>query len=180
MRKLLSLALCAFLALSVVGCKPAKSEPSSSERGAREQESVMKMAQNKVPVPRVTNFLTREAVAKWVKRMDAPQKLFYVYILADTGNVIGYYVAQTRPVTECALMTPPQRREKADLGQYTGHMAMPSPALDGVYYTGGCNNGEAFFFDAETDAFIGISGLKYFVADQPLNIDADPINVSGG
>ena len=77
-----------------------------------------------------------------------------------------------------ALLTPPERKERADLGKYSGDIKMASPGLDGVYYTGGCNSGEAFFFDAETDAFIGLSGLKYFVADQPLNLDAEPISVA--
>ncbi|MFL1404213.1 hypothetical protein ACJO2E_02565 [Marinobacter sp. M1N3S26] len=177
MRQLTSIAVVVLVGLALAGC-PATSEPSSSEKGQAEQERVMQRAQAAVPVPKVNNFLTREAVAKWIERMDAPQKLFYVYVLADTGNVIGYYVAQTRPVTECALLTPPQRKERADLGEWSGDMKMASPGLDGVYYTGGCNSGEAFFFDAETDAFIGLSGLKYFVADQPLNLDADPISVA--
>jgi len=177
MRKLIWSTVFFLTAALLAGCPAA--EPSSTDQGTRVQETTMKRAQAAVPVPRVNNFLTREAVAKWIKRMDAPQKLFYIYVLADTGNVIGYYVSQTRPVTECALLTPPQRKETADLGQYTGQIKMASPGLDGVYYTNGCDNGEAFFFDAETDAFIGISGLKYFVADQPLSLDAEPISVAG-
>ncbi|WP_288365593.1 hypothetical protein [uncultured Marinobacter sp.] len=180
MRKLIWSAVFLIVALVVVsmtGCVEA-AEPTSSEKGAAVQEQNMKRAQAKVQTPVVSNYLSREAVKKWVQRMDRPQKLFYVYILADTGNVIGYYVSQTRPISECAALTSPVRKERADLGQYQGHMQMPSPGLDGVYYSYNCSQGEAFFFDAETDAFIGISGLSYFVADQPLNLEAEPISVA--
>lgn len=176
MRKLLITCLTIGLAMTLTACN-AESDETTSERGARVQESIMQKAQSSVPVPQTNNFLTRKAVAKWMERMDQPQKLFYIYVLADTGNVIGYYVAQTRPVSECALMTAPKRLERGDRGSYGGDFQMPAPALDGVYYTGGCDSGEAFFFDAETDAFIGLSGLNYFVADQPLSLDADPIKI---
>lgn len=162
-------ALC--MALSLTACKV---EGSSRDQNMKAQQTLMARATAAVPVPQVNNFLAREAVAKQVKRLDEKGKLFYVYILGQNGQQVGYYVANTRPVSTCALLTPAQ--ELVYAGNNT-RQAMGAPSLGGVYgFGGGCNS--HFFFDAATDAYVEISGLPFFVADQPLAVDAAPIKVS--
>lgn len=168
------LLICLITLLFVTACQPPAE--SSRESGEKAQEGIMKRALAKVPVPHVSNFQTRDTVAKWMRRMDRPSKTFYVYLLADTGQTIGYYVAQTRPVSICAMLTPPDREVEV-LGE--PHPLGSAPALDGVYYGEGACSG-VYFFDAETDAYVEISGMDYFVSDQPLSVDADPIRISGG
>lgn len=160
--------------MALVGCKPAES--SSQEKAQQEQENVIERARAKIPTYQPSNFLTRETVNKWMKRMDTPSKTFYVYLLGDNGSHIGYYVAQTRPISSCTLMTPPKRLEQGDGGQYGKDFVMPAPSLDGVYGGGGCDS-SYFFFDSTTDAYVEIQGMDFFVSDQPLNVDAKPINV---
>jgi len=160
---------------ALVGCKPAESN--SQEQAEQEQENVIKSARAKIPTYQPSNFLTRQTVNKWMKRMDTPSKTFYVYLLGDNGNHIGYYVAQTRPISSCTLMTPPKRLERgAGGGGYSADFVMPAPSLDGVYGGGGCDSA-FFFFDATTDAYVEIQGMDFFVSDQPLNVDAKPINI---
>lgn len=158
-------------ALVLAGCEQ---KQTSRETGVKTQEEIMKKAQKQVPVPQVNNYLTRKTVAKWMKRQDTPSKMYYIYIFADTGNVIGYYTAQSRPVNICTFLTPPNREVHV-----SGSGANPlgrAPALDGVYYgEGSCN--QWYFFDAETDAMIEITGLNFISTDQPLRIDAQPIEV---
>lgn len=151
-------------------------EDDTQQQGARVQEDLMGRAISRVPVPQTQNFLTRESVAKWMRRQDTPDRPHYVYIFADTGQVIGYYVAQSRPVSTCTFMTPPVRpyRTNGSSGQYP---LGPAPALDGVYYGGGGSCDQWFFFDAATDAMVEVSGFKIFTSDAPLAINAEPIRV---
>lgn len=167
--RLLLISLCAAVALT--GCKV---EAGSRTQNMQAQQALMSRATAAVPVPQINNFLAREAVAKQVKRLDEKGKLFYVYILGQNGQQVGYYVSNTRPVSTCTLLTPSQ--ELVYSGNST-YQAMGAPSLGGVYgFGGGCNS--HFFFDAATDAYLEISGLPFFVADQPLAVDADPIKVS--
>lgn len=164
------IALC--MALSLTACKV---EGSSRDQNMKAQQTLMARATAAVPVPQINNFLAREAVAKQVRRLDEKGKLFYVYILGQNGQQVGYYVSNTRPVSTCALLTPAQEMVFSAGGRHSAVMGTPS--LGGVYgFGGGCNS--HFFFDAATDAYVEISGLPFFVADQPLSVDADPIKVS--
>ena len=161
--------------LGNTGCEPQAGE-SARERGTKVQTSLMERATTAVPVPQVNNFLYREAVAKQVKRMDEAGKLFYVYIFGNNGQQMGYYVSNTRPVPTCSLLTPPDDIWK----DYNGNGGLTSqritaPGLGGTYSPGPCSS--VFFFDAATDAYIEISGLNFFVSDQPLSVKADPIRV---
>lgn len=176
MRKLIY-GLCALLLtgalLGNTGCN--QSPPTARDANANAQKSLMNRATATVPVPQVSNFLSREAVAKQVKRLDERGKLFYIYLLADNGQQLGYYVSNTRPVPTCSLLTPPD-----DLWidyDNGGNMSqlMKAPGLGGTYPGGDCRS--VFFFDAQTDTYIEISDTKYFVSDQPLSLKSDPITV---
>lgn len=147
---------------------------STQAQGERDQENVMGRAISQVPVPEVNNFLTRKTVAKWMRRMDVPSKEFYVYVVADNGQVMRYYVASSRPVNICTFLTPTEREidvmgSPNPLGQ--------APALDGVYYGSGGACDSWYFFDAETDAYVELVGVNLFFSDQPLVFETDPIKV---
>lgn len=139
-------------------------------QGESEQERIMERARSQLPTPQTNNFLTRQAVVKWMQRQDVPDRPHYVYVYSDFGQVIGYYIAQSRPVCTNTFLTPPARTVGSG-----SRAVVQSPALDGVYYGNGCD--QWFFFDAETDAMIELTGFKVFTSDQPLRIDAEPIRV---
>jgi len=146
---------------------------STQRDGERVQEDVMQRALRAHPVPQVNNFLTRQAVVKWMDRMDTPDKLFYIYILADNGAMVGYFVAQYRPVSTATFLTPTKRIKRHSYG----NLAIQSPSLDGTYYGEGGAASQFFFFDAETDAFIELQGLNYILMDQPLAINVPRLKV---
>jgi hypothetical protein len=158
------------LAYMLSGCDP--QPPTSRQVNMAQQESIMTRATNAVPVPVSTNFLAREAVAKQVRRLDEKGKLFYVYVTTPMGQIMGYYVSNTRPVSTCSLLTPPEEIVRYGESQ----VVMKTPGLGGTY-SPNPSCGGVFFFDAETDAYIEISGLSYFVSDQPLSLKAEPIKV---
>lgn len=145
----------------MAGCE---SSPSAQEEGEKDQENVIQKAIKAHPTPQINNFLTRKNVIKWVERMDTPDKLFYIYVLADNGAKIGYFVAQYRPVSTATFLTPTERLHD----DYDWGITLPAPALDGTYYGEGGASEQFFFFDAETDAFIELKGLNYILMDQPL------------
>lgn len=149
------------------------SKPSAQKQGEEEQENIIKRAQKAVPVPQTTNFITREAVAKWLKRMDVPRKTFYIYVFTPMGTPIGYYIAQHYPVPFSALMTPPQKIYNSSYG----NVPLNAPALDGVWYSGGSSGDLYYWFDAETDALISVKGGMLFFTDQPLSLNIERIRV---
>ena len=138
------------------------------------REEVFAEARARLPEPRVQNFPLRQALIKFTEREDLINHPWYVYILGMNGNVIGYYVAQTVPVNSCTFLSSTEIVA-------TGGAVVTAPSLDGIFYGGGgaaagCD--EWFFFDAETDAMIKIRGVFFYVADQPLRLQAEPILVA--
>lgn len=142
-------------------------EESNRDVAEKANRAVVDKALNQHPVPTISHFLTREAVVKQVQRFDEPGKLFYVYLLGQNGQQIGYYVSNTRPISTCTLLTPPDRKD--------GTVVLSNPGLGGTWSGGPCNS--VFFFDAATDAYIETGGLPFFVSDQPLSVQSEPITV---
>lgn len=129
------------------------------------------------PDPQIENFPARESLVEFAIRTDLLEHPWYVYILADTGNVIGYYVARQRPVNSCTFLSSTEDIEVKS----SVPIVLTAPSLDGIYYGGsgasaGCD--AWFFFDAATDAMIEIRGVKFFISDQPLLLEAEPIVVA--
>ena len=167
--KIVHVAILALAALALVGCK----EETARDKNMKAQAGLIEKATTKYPVPNVNNFPAREAVAKQVRRMDELGKLYYVYLFADNGQQMGYYVANTRPIATCSLLTPPQEVRTSQIN----NLALNAPSMGGTYSPNPtCSS--VFFFDAQTDAYIEISGLNYFVSDMPLAIKAEPIRVA--
>ena len=135
------------------------------EKSVDTRIDTMDRAQKQYPLPLTANFPIREALVKYTSRQDLINHPWYVYVMGDNGNIIGYYVAKTTPINECNFLSTTVN----DL-----------PSLDGIYYGGGGSQGACdgrFFFDYTTDAMIMIRGLNYFVSDIPLLVDAEPIRV---
>lgn len=175
MRKLIYVICGLFLSLTLLGFTGCDQQPTARTTNAAAQQSLMTRATTAVPVPRVSNFLSREAVAKQVTRLDEKGKLFYIYLQADNGQQVGYFVAYTRPVATCSLLTPPDEVWK-DLGSGSTSQTLTAPGLGGVYNPGNCGT-NYFFFDATTDAYIEFGDYKYLISDQPLGLKSEPIKV---
>ena len=170
MKKLFGLILtgCILLAL-LAGCSQASQQ---RDKSIRSRAQMFARAEAQIPLPQPSNFLARKMLAKYTIRQDVPDHPFYVYVLSDVGNIIGYYVAQAAPVNVNAFLSSTE--------DYVSGAVMTAPSLDGIYYggAGASQGGDGwFFFDAATDALIIIYGMKLFVADQPLKVDAKPILV---
>lgn len=147
------------------------------DRAVEQRSETFERAEKLFPVPQLENFPSRQALIKFTERTDLAGHTWYVYILGDTGNIIGYYVSQTRPVNSCTFLNSTEHVRT----NTKGNVVLTAPSLDGIYYGGagssaGCD--AWFFFDAATDAMIEIRGVKFFTTDQPLALEADAINIS--
>lgn len=153
------------LLLVLVGC-------SEENPDAGRQDNVLEQVRNQRPIPEVQYSQTYDTIVKWMERWNVQNKVSYVYLMADNGQMIGYYVAQGRPVSTCTFLTSPVKTVGSN-----SRTVVPAPALDGVYY-GNCGESSHYFFTADTDAFIEIGGgMKFFVTDQPLAINVEELKV---
>ena len=169
MLKKLMLGILVVSLLVISGCTTAEQQRG---KAINTRADAFAKAERQTPQPIPSNFLARKMLAKYVVRQDVPDHPFYVYVLADTGNILGYYVAQAAPVNVNAFLS---STEDARNGY-----VLTAPSLDGIFYggSGSSQGGDGwFFFDAATDALVILYGVKMFVSDQPLNLDVKPIKI---
>jgi hypothetical protein len=186
MRRLIlgSLALICFamLTMGASGCEEGNDKAKEQrERSIQSRVNVFERAERAVPVPdrQLTNFPLRKLLAEMTIQEDKENTAWYVYLLGENGNMIGYYVAKTVPVNKCNFLS---STEEVRYSEY-GNMVLTAPSLDGIYYGGSGASGacDAYVFqDAATDALITIGGgFKFYVANRPLRLQADAIKVAG-
>jgi hypothetical protein len=125
------------------------------------------------PDPKLSNYPQRKALREFTQREDLLNHPWFVYILGDNGNTIGYYVAKAAPENSCNFLSSTEDVWTSDKSA----LKMQSPSYDGVYY-GASTCDEWFFFDSTTNALIKIRGVKFYVSDQPLKLQAEAIKVS--
>lgn len=154
------------LALLFTGCEEPKPD-------VEHRAETFTRAERLLPEPQLNNFPSRAALIEFTERQDRVGHVYYVYIIAETGNVIGYYSASARPVNSCAFLSSNQDIWTGSEGK---SQVIQTPSLDGMYY-GGTVCDAWFFFDAETDALIEIRGVNFYVSDQPLRLEAEAIRV---
>lgn len=166
-KKVILFALLGMLALAVVAfASCGEVGPSTQDQERETQDAVLKRGLDSQPIYQIQNFLSREAINKWLERMDTPNKLWYVYLMTESGAFIGYHVCNTVPLSYGVSLTNPSEKVTGRWGNVT----MPAPGLDAVYYTG-TDPTVHFCFDAETDALVTFN-VEFVYYDKPLNVDA--------
>jgi hypothetical protein len=133
-------------------------------------------AEAAVPIPVTENFPLRRTLVEMTKRDDMLNHPWFVYILGFNGNIIGYYVAKTDPVNACNFLSSTEDEHRGDAGV----SVLTAPSLDGMFYGGGGTSAGCdawVFLDQATNALVKIRGLAFYVADQPLRVEAKPIRV---
>ena len=110
------------------------------------------------------NFLSREAINEYMKRMDVPNKLWYIYLITEGGAYIGYHITRTYPISIAVAMSNPEQIKSSS----NGKVSIPAPGIDGVYYNG-VDPSLYYAFDAETDAMI-LFTHDFLAYDKPLDL----------
>ncbi len=166
MKKVMIVLLTVVMLATLVGC-----EDDSYRKDRAVQEDIMSRAQTNVPVYQPQHFLAREAINEYMRRMDSPDKLWYIYLMTESGAYIGYHITRTYPLSIAVAMSNPVQVR-------TGPVVVPAPGVDGVYYNG-VDASLYYAFDAETDALI-MWTVDFVAYDQPLQIDVPRLHIESG
>jgi hypothetical protein len=123
------------------------------------------------PPPRVEWSLERENIIKRLKRWNNPNKISYIYTLADSGAVIGYYPIKGKVSSVNSKLTTTSQLLYADASfEDSAGGVVESADIDGSYGS----NGDAVFFYLTDGTYMEWNG-KYFLSDRPVKLTIAPI-----
>lgn len=171
------LGITAFAMFSAEDCGSNKNLDSQAKTAVKERTNSFDRAQKLYPVPELENFPLRKALVDFSVREDAINHPWYTYLLGMNGNIFGYYVTKTPPISACNFLSSTQ----SYIGDKDGNVPASAPSIDGQFYggsgaVGGCG---WFFFDYSTDAMFLISPSQQFHSvDQPLKLDVQPPKIN--
>ena len=188
-KKILGIALAVPLMLGVVGCEDieATTESStevstSSQMDIRENSVGMEMRMteknqrrlNKAQPPvQIDWSLERDNLNKRIERWNDPNKVSYIYLLGDNGNIISYFPIKGKVSSvNSMLSTNLQIVEDPDGSYDAGSLLVESPNFDGSYGT----NGDAIFFFTTDGTYMEWAG-QYLLSDNPIKLMQQPVMV---
>jgi hypothetical protein len=159
-----------FVALLVGGglsaCGIGGDKSGQHKESGNNQKAYNKMV-DQDPAHQMVYSPTRKTINFWIDTWNKPGQLAYVYLMNNTGTLIGYFVFKGPPVSMCTALTPTYKIYKSS----NGNVLTPAPAADGVYYSGGeCNT--YYGQDAQTGAYVEFSvgqALAMLLYSQPLS-----------
>lgn len=121
------------------------------------------------PVPNLTDSLERANIAEHLKRNNQPDRVRYIYLLADTGGIYAYYVIKGKVSSTGAQLTPTD--EIVDRTE--GDVVTQAPTDDGSF--GGDEGGIYFFTD--TGVEVQWNG-RWLLTDAPMNIKTPTLTLT--
>lgn len=165
-RRIKAAALAAALVVATAGCtsdKPAQNNP-QAERNYKAQEK-------NDPVPNLNDSLERANIAEHLKRNNQPDRIRYIYLLADTGGIYSYFVIKGKVTSTGAQLTPTD-----DFAKKCGSCdweVVQGPTDDGSF--GGDEGGIYFFTDQGVE--IQWNG-RWLLTDQLLKIQTPTLTLT--
>jgi hypothetical protein len=168
MRKFLIIIACMLAVVMVAACEP--SEPNAAQKEQQTQADSYKGLTETQPAESMDYSPGRDTAINWARHWSEQGKVSYVYLYDSVGHKIGYFILKGLPVSYCASLTPPDKLERADLGDYYGQTVRAAPAMDGLYY-GAANCQQMYGFDALTGQYYEFTGggsFNYILSDQPM------------
>lgn len=124
----------------------------------------------------VEKSLERENLNRRLDFMNDENRIGYVYLLADTGQVISEYVIKGKPSSLNSYITQSEQircyNPNTTNGNDRGCAAVQSPDLDGSYG----ENPDGIFFFTPDNQYVEWSG-RYIYSSQQLNINT-PVSLT--
>lgn len=160
------LALAAVLALG--GCNWGEEEGNAA-RSDKTSASNFDAQVDNDPVPNLSDSLERANIVEHLKRNNQPDRVRYIYLLADTGGVYAYYVIKGKVTSTAAQLTPTD--EVVD--RTNGDVVTQAPTDDGSF--GGDEGGIYFFTDQGTE--IQWNG-RWLLTDAPMRINTPTLTLT--
>jgi hypothetical protein len=145
----------------------------TSRDEARQTEDNQKRLIQKIPAPQLQDSIERRNLVERLQRNNKGDKIGYVYVLSDTGSVIGNYTIRGKVSSLNSLLTTPQQLVDGKQDQCYNYSnpcySLDSPDFDGSY---GKNPDGIFFFTTDGN-MIEWSG-KYFYSEQLMTLSSAP------
>jgi hypothetical protein len=160
--RVISMVLAIGLVGLLMGCDIPVAETSSHEIGQKvTEETVKELVKNDV-LPRVTKSLERENIKRRIEFINQPDKIGYVYLLSENGQLIKEVQVLGKVTSLNSYLTPMEEvkviRHDGDSSRYMETpVTVQAPDLDGSY--GENQNGIFWFTPDGVYLFIAVNGL---------------------
>ncbi|WP_431728622.1 hypothetical protein [Verrucosispora sp. TAA-831] len=156
----LAVATIAVLALALAGCGDSGDIPQYD----KQSDANFQAQKKNDPLPNLTDSLERANIIEHLKRNNQPDRVRYIYLLADTGGIYAYFVIKGKVTSTGAQLTPTDSIVDACSTSYCPHVVQ-GPTDDGSF--GGDEGGIYFFTD--TGVEIQWNG-RWLLTDEPMQI----------
>lgn len=124
------------------------------------------------PVPILTDSLERANIAEHVKRNNQPDRIRYIYLLADTGGIYAYFAIKGKVTSTGAQLTPTDAIIDPCGSSYCPTVVQGATE-DGSF--GGDEGGIYFFTDTGNE--IQWNG-RWLLTDEPLKINVPTLTLT--
>jgi hypothetical protein len=126
---------------------------------------------NAHPQPILEYSLERVNLIERLERFNDPNKVSYIYLLSDTGQIYTFLPIKGKVSSvNSKLSTGEQIVDDPFASVGNGGEVVESPQEDGSYGT----NGDAIFFFAADGTYFEWNG-KYLLADRPFQLSEQPL-----
>ncbi len=139
-------------------------ERDTGERGNATSNANFDAQKKNDPIPNLTDSLERANVIEHLKRNNQPDRVRYIYLLADTGGIYAYYAIKGKVTSTGAQLTPTDDIVDPCASDYCPQVVQ-GPTDDGSF--GGDEGGIYFFTDAGTE--VQWNG-RWLLTDAPMQI----------
>ena len=169
-----ALAGVAALAVILAGCTSGSSSSQTKDQ-ATTQEYYNKL-RDKVPYPleQMQDSIERRNLREKLLRFTKPDKLGYVYLMSQTGEVVTFFTIKGKVSSTQSQMTTSDVVGDYCDNSHCDHVSTKGPSDDGSY---GENESGIFFFTTE-DVYVTWSG-SYIYMDAPLKVDSVTHKIQG-
>jgi hypothetical protein len=169
-----------------LGCSATSPQTNSQAVGQTIVEQYQRKFNAKVPYPLelMNDSIELRNLREKLLRFNKPDKIGYVYIMSDTGEVTNYYTIKGKVSSTASQMTPteqtqyicvpkpflaPDKDPKRDENQICTWSTTPSPGDDGSY---GDNEPGIFFLTTEDVYESFAAGTKWHYSDAPEKVNS--------
>lgn len=124
------------------------------------------------PQPKMIYSLERVNLIERLNRFNDPNKVSYIYLLSDTGQIYTFLPIKGKVSSVNSQLSTGEQIVDDPFGYSTdvGGKVVESPQEDGSYGT----NGDAIFFFTTENIYVEWNG-KYLLLDQPLQLTSQPL-----
>jgi hypothetical protein len=177
MRKILVIFMCLVLIIGLVGCEletPTSTTSSFEEASKVNEENASNIIKNDT-LPKVTKSLERENIKRRVEFINQPDKIGYLYLLSDNGQLIKEVQVLGKVSSLNSYLTPMEDIQwfrSIDLGEGYGDLPVvtSAPDIDGTY---GSNTDGIFWFTP--DGVYQEWNMGYFYSAERMTFTTKPL-----